>query len=128
MFTLVQIHEIHDRLGKAETLAQYLLALKALGVETYDSYLADGHSEYFGMDGHKVVSPAVHDTLFISDVSDSEKAQEHLYLHSQGKTSYLDMSMGLADCGVEKWTFNTYNMTITYYDKAGHTMFAEAIQ
>jgi len=30
MFTLEQINEIHDRLGRAESLAQYVKALNAL--------------------------------------------------------------------------------------------------
>ena len=34
MFTLGQIHEIHNRLGNAETLTHYLQELKAIGVET----------------------------------------------------------------------------------------------
>jgi uncharacterized protein YbcV (DUF1398 family) len=37
------------------------------------------------------------------------------------------MSKGLADSGVKKWTFDTNNMTLTYYDKAGNEMLAEAI-
>lgn len=53
---------------------------------------------------------------------------EHLNLHNQQKTSYLEMSKGLADSGIEKWTFDTNNMTITYCDKAGNEVFAEAIQ
>jgi hypothetical protein len=44
MFT---INQIHDTYGRAATLAQYLQALRAIGVETYDSYITDGHSEYF---------------------------------------------------------------------------------
>ena len=51
MFTLEQINQIHDRLGRAESLAQYVKALNALGVETYDSYIMDGHSEYIGNNG-----------------------------------------------------------------------------
>jgi hypothetical protein len=39
--------DLHDRLGSA-TFTEYVLALKALAVEPYSSYLADGHSEYFG--------------------------------------------------------------------------------
>ena len=57
MFTLDQINNIHDSLGNAETLAQYLEALKDIGVDKYDSFITDGHSEYFGKDGHKVISP-----------------------------------------------------------------------
>jgi len=56
------------------------------------------------------------------------KLIEHLDLHNQQKTSYLEMSKGLADSGVEKWTFDTNNMTITYCDKAGNEMLAEAIK
>src|SRR5215472_6810592 len=65
MFTLEQINEIHDRLGNAETLTQYLQALKAIGVETCDSFIADGHSEYFGKNDQKVVSPLAHETLTV---------------------------------------------------------------
>ena len=127
MFTLEQLNDIHDRLGTMEGFSQYVRALQALGVEKYDSYLADGHSEFFGKDGHKVVSPSVHDTLPISDVSDSEKAQEHLDLHNQGKTSYLEMSKGLADSGVEKWTVDTNNMTFACYDKQGNALLMEEV-
>jgi hypothetical protein len=58
MFTIEQIKDLHARLSTARTLPEYVQALKALGVERYDSYLADGHSEHFGQGGHKVVSPA----------------------------------------------------------------------
>jgi uncharacterized protein YbcV (DUF1398 family) len=127
MFTLEQINEIHDRLGTMEGFPQYVRALHRLGIEKYDSYLADGHSEYFGKDGHKVISPAVHDTLQISEVSDREKVLEQLDLHSQRKTSYLEMSKGLADSGVEKWSVDTKNMTIAYYDKQGNGLLVEEV-
>jgi len=127
MFTLEQINEIHDRLGKAESLAQYVLALNAIGIETYDSYLLDGHSEYFGKSGHKVISPPAHETLTIADTSDREQFLKHLNLHNQGKTSYLEMSKGLAESGVEKWTVDTKNMTMTFYEKSENEMLVETI-
>ncbi|HET8845595.1 MAG TPA: DUF1398 family protein [Ktedonobacteraceae bacterium] len=127
MFTLEQLNEIHDRLGTIESFSQYVQTLNALGVEKYDSYLADGHSEFFGKDGHKVSSPSVHHTLPISNKSDREKVQEHLNLHNQGKTSYLEMSRGLADSGVEKWTVDTKNMTFACYDKRGNELLMEEI-
>jgi hypothetical protein len=40
------------------TLPEYVRTLKALCVERYDSCVVDGHSEYFGQDGRRVVSPA----------------------------------------------------------------------
>ena len=127
MFTLEQINHIHDRLGNAEALAQYLEALKNIGVDRYDSYITDGHSEYFGPGGHKVVSPPVHEKLSVAQTSDRESFQKHLDLHSQGKTTYLEMSKGLADSGIEKWTFDTNKMTIAYYDREGNEILVEAI-
>ncbi|GLV54370.1 hypothetical protein KDH_12180 [Dictyobacter sp. S3.2.2.5] len=127
MFTLEQLNEIHDRLGTMESFSQYVRALRAVGVEKYDSYVTDGHSEFFGKNGHKVVSPAVHDILPIHEVSDSNKAQAHLDLHNQGKTSYLEMSKGLADSGVEKWTVDTHRMTFACYDKQEYELLKEEI-
>jgi uncharacterized protein YbcV (DUF1398 family) len=127
MFTLEQINHIHNRLGNAETLAQYLEALKNIGVDRYDSYITDGHSEYFGQGGHKVVSPPVHEKFSVAQTSDRESFRKHLDLHSQGKTTYLEMSKGLADSGIEKWTFDTNKMTIAYYDREDNEILVEAI-
>src|SRR6267143_7264480 len=67
MFTIERINDLDARLGSARTLPEYVLALKGLGVERYDSYLADGHSEYFGPGGHRVVSPPVHEVLPVAE-------------------------------------------------------------
>ena len=41
--------------------------------------------------------------------------------------NYLEMSRGLANSGVEKWTFDTNKMTMTYYYKGGNVMLLEEI-
>lgn len=127
MFTLDQINEIHEHLGKQATLPEYLQALKAIGVDKYDSFITDGHSEYSGKDNQKIVSPPVHKKLTIANTSNREDLLKHLSLHNQGKTDYLEMSQGLADSGTEKWSFDTSKMTITYSDKEGQEMLVEAI-
>ncbi|MEP6988862.1 MAG: DUF1398 family protein [Chloroflexota bacterium] len=127
MFTIEQINDIHDRLGNVETLADYLRALHAIGVETYDSYLTDGHSEYFGKQGHTVTSPPAHEKLSVAETSNRESFLNQMKLSEQGKSTYIEMSKGLADSGIEKWTFDTNQMTITYYDKAGSEMLVENI-
>lgn len=128
VFTLQQINHIHETLGSADTLLQYLRALKAIGVDTYDSYLIDGHSEYYGQNGHHISSPPIHKVLVIAPKANREKLLEHLDLHNQHKTNYLEMSQGLADSGIEKWTFDTNAMTLAYYDKAGNEIYIESIQ
>jgi uncharacterized protein YbcV (DUF1398 family) len=103
MFTIEQINELHARLGSARTLPEYV---RALGVEHYDSYLADGHSEYFGQGGHTVVSPEVHEVLPVAETGQRETFLQHLRRHELRQTTYLEMSRGLGaepdrevDCG-----------------------------
>ena len=127
MFTLDQIEDLHARLGSAKTLAEYVRALKVLGVERYDSYLADGHSEYFGQGGDRVVSPPVHEVFPIAESGQKEAFLEHLDRHERRETCYLEMSRGLAQSGIEKWTVNTDRMTMTFYDKVGTEMLVEQI-
>lgn len=127
MFTLDQINEIHKRFGKQATLPEYLRALKAIGIDKCDSFIADGHSEYFGINNQRTVSPPVHEKLSIASTSNREDLLTHLSLHNQGKTGYLEMVRGLADSGIEKWSFDTGEMTITYYDREGRGMLVEAI-
>jgi len=78
--------------------------------------------------GHKVISPAEHEELRNADVSNRQDFLKHLDLHSQGKTSYLEMSRGLAATGIEKWTFDTNKMTMTHYHKRGNIMLLEEIE
>jgi uncharacterized protein YbcV (DUF1398 family) len=127
MFTIEQIDGIHDRLGSARTFTEYVLALKALGVERYDSYLADGHSEYFGQGGHRIVSPPGHEVLPVAATGQREVFLQHLARHERRETTYLEMSRGLARSGIEKWTVDTVRMTMTFYDKAGTEMLVEQI-
>jgi uncharacterized protein YbcV (DUF1398 family) len=119
VFTIEQVKDLHARLGSAKTLSEYVRALKALGVERYDSYLVDGHSEYFGLDGHRVVSPPVHEVLPVAKTGQRETFLQHLRRHEQRQTTYLEMSRGLAQCGIEKRTVDTGRMTMTFYDRAG---------
>jgi uncharacterized protein YbcV (DUF1398 family) len=117
---------LRDRCCK-QTLPEYVRALKALGVERYDSFLADGHSEYFGQGGHRVASPPVHEVLPVAETGQGETFLQHLRRHEQGQTTYLEMSTGLAQSGIEKWTVDTGRMTMTFYDKAGREMLVEQI-
>jgi uncharacterized protein YbcV (DUF1398 family) len=127
MFTIEQINAIHDRLGSAKTLAEYVRALNALGVERYDSYLADGHSEYFGRGGQTVVSPPVHEVLPVAATGQRDTFLRHLARHERRETTYLEMSRGLAQSGIEKWSVDTGRMTMTFYDKAGTELLFDPI-
>ncbi len=63
----------------------------------------------------------------IALTSDRDAFLDHLQRHARGETSYLDMSRGLADSGIEKWTVETRAMTMTFYDRAGDVQLVEQI-
>jgi uncharacterized protein YbcV (DUF1398 family) len=127
MFTLEQINELHDRYGSASTFHKYAEGLAELGVIHADTFVSDGHSEYFGAKGHTVTSPAVHDLFLIADSSSKAAFEKHLRAHEQGKTSYLEMSRGLADSGVEKWVLDTKKMTLSFVGTAGEVLLSEEV-
>ncbi|HEY7303991.1 MAG TPA: DUF1398 family protein [Bryobacteraceae bacterium] len=128
MFTIEQINDLHARLGSARTLPEHVLALKKLGVERYDSYPPDGHSEYFGQGGHRVVSPPAHEVLPVAETGQREVFLQHLCRHERRETTYLEMSTDLWQSGIEKWTVDTAAMTMTFYDKARREMLVEQIK
>ena len=127
MFTIEQIEELHGRLGNPDTLADYVRSLSALGVTRYDSFVADGHSEYRGHDAYRVISDAAHGELTVAESSDRDAAVDHLRRHAQGETTYLEMSRGLADSGIERWTVDTQTMIMTFYDWSGAVLLDEQI-
>ncbi|MEO9031605.1 MAG: DUF1398 family protein [Ginsengibacter sp.] len=56
-----------------------------MGVDMYKSFIADGHSEYYGNDNQKIPSLPVHKTLMIAKKSSQDGLQEHVNFHKQGK-------------------------------------------
>jgi uncharacterized protein YbcV (DUF1398 family) len=75
-----------------------------------------------------VVSPPVHEVLSVAETSQRDTFLQHLRRHEQGQTTYSEMSTGLAQSGIEKWTVDTANMTMTFCDKAAREMRVEQIK
>lgn len=128
MFTLTQIDGLHARLGRADTVGDYMAALAAIGVVRFESFVADGHTEFFATDGRSVVSPAHHEPLVVADTSDREAFLEHLRRHAARETSYVEMSRGLAASGIEKWVGDTAALTMTYRDRAGEALLVQSVE
>lgn len=127
MFSLEDITRIHDELGKADTLPEYLRALRDIGVRHYDSFVIDGHSEYHTADGRTLASEPVHSRFIVGDTCDRDAFLAYMTLVGQGGVGYEQMSQRLAELGVEKWTFDTVALTITYTDKSGRTLLSEPV-
>jgi len=126
MFTIDQINEAHAKVKSGADFPNYIQDLIKLGVTGFETYVADGHTVYFG-EGANIQSEAKYATLKLADESDKDQFQEDLTTHQQGKTSYQTFCLDCAWSGVEKWVVDMTKMTCVYYDKAGHEMLAEAI-
>jgi uncharacterized protein YbcV (DUF1398 family) len=127
MFTLDQITHAHARVKSGADFPAYIQDLKKLGVLNYETYVVDGHSEYFGAQDFKISSPTKYAPLIISIVNLKEKFLERLKAHQQGKTDYATFCHDAAEAGVEKWTVDLIGMTCTYYDKAGSVFVVERV-
>ena len=127
MFTIEQIKEAHSKVKSGANFPSYIQDLIELGVESYHTYVIDGHAEYFGKNGYQIRSEYKYPVLKVSEKSDSKSFINRLKIHQQGQTDYMTFCNDSAKSGVEKWIVDTQKMTCTYYDKAGNNMLEEKI-
>lgn len=126
-FTADQLKAAHSKVKSGADFPAYIKDIKALGVTHYETYVADGHTDYHGANNHTAKVPAKYDSMTIADTIKSELFKTELLAHQQGKTDYLTFIKMCATAGIEKWIIRMDNMTCTYYDKTGNEILAEAI-
>ena len=127
MFTIEQIKTAHSKVKSGSDFPAYIRELKQLGVVLYDTFVSDGHSNYYGKNDFKVNSEAKYDALTIHTSADENQFKADLKAHQQGKTDYPTFCSDCAKSGIEKWSVNLDKMTCTYYDKAGNEILEEKI-
>lgn len=127
MFTVNQIKEAHSKVKSGADFPVYIQNLKKLGVASYETFVSDGHTNYYGTNNNKLTSPAKYDALHIAETSDKMQFNVDLLAHQQGKTDYPTFCNDAAKAGIEKWKVNMTQMTCTYYDRAGNEILVEDI-
>ena|ERR1700753_2724181 len=127
MFTIEQIKAAHSKVKSGADFPAYVKEIKALGVESYATYVSDGHTLYQGAGEHTQLSPARYESKEISDKSDGDKFKQQLKAHQQGKTDYPTFCNDCAATGIEKWVVDMSLMTCTYFDIAGNEILVEQI-
>jgi uncharacterized protein YbcV (DUF1398 family) len=127
MFTIVQIKAAHAKVKSGKDFPQYIQDLIQLGIRSYQTYVTDGHTDYFGDGGYNVVSEPGYAPLVIADAANVAAFTNKLQAHQGGQTDYPTFCSDCADAGVAKWVVDMTEMTCTYYDKAGGAMLVEAI-
>jgi uncharacterized protein YbcV (DUF1398 family) len=127
MFTLDQIKAAHSKVKSGADFPAYIQDLKKLGVTSYETFVADGHTDYYGANHFKTSSTAKYEVLPIANSSTPEQFIVDLKAHQQGKTDYPTFCNDCAKSGIEKWAVCLQKMTCTYFDKAGNELLAEQI-
>ena len=127
MFTIQQIKEAHSKVKTGADFPKYMKDIIALGVTSFETFVFDNHTNYYGKDNYQIASEGFSETLDIANESNIEQFKSDLKAHQQDKTDYMTFLKDCAKSGVEKWTVVMDKMTCTYYDKAGNEMLVEKI-
>ncbi len=127
LFTVEQIKAAHSRVKSGADFSNYVQDLIKLGVTFYETFVEDGHTDYYGKENYKTSSAPKYNQLSITAPSNAVQFKLDLKAHQQGKTDYPTFCSDSAKSGVEKWVVDMNKMTCTYYDKAGNEMLVEII-
>jgi uncharacterized protein YbcV (DUF1398 family) len=127
MFTIPQIKEAHSRVKSGADFPRYMQDIMQLGVTSFETFVFDNHTNYYGETDFKIASEGFPDTLTVKDKSDIEQFKSDLKSHQQGHTDYRTFLEDCAKSGVEKWIVLMAEMTCTYYDKSGNSVLVETI-
>ena len=127
MFTIQQIKEAHSKVKSGADFPKYMQDIITLGVISFETYVIDNQTNYYGNNNYKIVSEGFTETLTIAKKSNIEQFKSDLKAHQQGKTNYMTFLNDCAKSGVEKWIVMMDEMTCSYYDNVGNEMVVETI-
>lgn len=127
MFSIEQIKAAHSKVQSGKDFPAYIKEIKNLGVTSYQTFVSDGHTDYYGANHFKITSPAKYDVLHVEQSSNKEQFVSDLKAHQQGKTNYPTFCSDCAKSGIEKWEVKMDKMTCTYFDKNGIEILVEGI-
>ena len=127
MFTLKAIAAAHLKASSGKGFPEYIQAIKAIGVAGFETFVADGHTQYFGTSNFTITSEALYNPLTIAASTDADTFKKDLKSHQQGHTDFPTFCKDCAKSGINKWVVLHDAMTCTYYDQAGAEVLVEKI-
>ena len=127
MFTKEEIKAAHSKVKSGADFPAYIQDLKELGIISYETFVSDGHSDYYGANNYKASSTPGYEVLIISDTIHEEQFKSDLKSHQQGNTDYLRFCNDAAKSRIEKWLIDMDKMTCAYYSKDGKKILTENI-
>lgn len=126
MFTIQQIHSVAQKVKSGSDFPQFIQDLKELGVCSYDQYVSDGHTQYYGVD-FLVTDDAKYPIMEVAENSSVLMLKNAITIHQQGETDYHTFCVNAANSGVGKWRTSIEQMNVEYVDKRGVIILVEPI-
>jgi uncharacterized protein YbcV (DUF1398 family) len=88
MFTLQQIKTAHSKVKSGADFPAYIQDLKKLGVTYYETFVEDGHTEFYGANHYTTTSPVKYANLPIAATSNEVQFNADLKAHQVPKGEY----------------------------------------
>lgn len=127
MFTIKQIEDAHAKVQSGADFPNYIQEIKKLGVISFETWVKDSHTEYFGEDDFSTSSDSQYSELQIAETGNKKEFVDRLKMHQKGETDYFKFCKDCAENGIEKWVVDLHDMTCIYYDKIGNEILVEQI-
>jgi uncharacterized protein YbcV (DUF1398 family) len=127
MFTVEQIELAHSKVKSGAEFPKYIQEIKEIGVEAFETWVFDSHTNYFGTNDFQTKSKPKYEELSIALNSDKDKFSQYLKRHQKGETDYFTFCNHCAETGIEKWIVDLDRMTCVYYDKAENEILVEIV-
>ncbi|MCG2794100.1 MAG: DUF1398 domain-containing protein [Weeksellaceae bacterium] len=127
MFTLAQIEAAHSNVQSGKDFPEFAKKIKEMGVSSVETFVEDGSTTYYGMDGSQVTSAQQYAPLLIFGLVNPEKFLADLRHHQQGYSDFFQFCKDCSDSGIYKWVVDLGAKTCTYFDSQGNHIFEEKI-
>ena len=127
MFTIKQIEVAHSKVKSGADFPKYIKEIKEIGVIGFETWVIDGHTNYFGKNGFQTKSEPMYGILTIAKETDKNKFSQYLKIHQKGETDYFTFCKHCAETGIEKWVVNLDKMICTYFDKSENEILIENV-
>jgi uncharacterized protein YbcV (DUF1398 family) len=127
MFTLEQIHAVHDKVKSGADFPNYVKDMKALGVKSYTAYVVNGSTNYIGDNRFSITSSAKYEELDVADRPNRDVFSADLKRHQNGETDYFQFCKDCAKSGVAGWVMDLDKNTCNYFDKNEDQVLMEMI-
>ncbi len=127
MFTIAQIESAHAKVQSGADFPAYIQEIKTFGVKSFETFVVDSHTEYFGENGFKATSQPQYENLEISPNANPEQFKSDLKAHQKGQTDYFTFCRDCAKSGITKWVCDLEEMTCIYFDSVGNEILVETI-